>query len=605
MVTKFFDSSIASTPEQALDFISNVLASSTEYSIIGKSLDGGIVLWNEGARRIYGYEPDEVIGAHASILHAPEDAKSGLPRIMLNAALRDGKWEGKVKRRRKNGESFIARVVVTPRRDGGGRAIGFLLISKDISDEIRLAKLEREVAKRKWAEKALLDAERRFRRMADSAPVLIWVSEADKLCTWFNQQWLAFTGRTMDEAAGYGWIESVHPEDASRCLDAYSAAFDAREEFQMDYRLRRYDGVWRWVAGHGVPSFAIDAAFLGYIGTCVDIADRKSAEERLAESRQRMLGIIESARDAIISVDREQRIVLFNGAAEQMFERSSAEMLGEPIDRLIPERFRVIHREHIGKFAQTGVTGRVMGGLSALSALRGDGSEFPIEASISQGKVGDQTLFTVILRDITERKRHEERRETLVGELNHRVKNTLAVVLSLAAQTLATATGLDAFEQAFMDRIQALARAHDLLTRADWTGASLEDVAHYALSPFGMERFEIGGPDVMLAPSSAVTLTLAFNELATNATKYGALSAPAGRVALTWREQAQIIELLWRESGGPPVAAPTRLGFGSRLIEQVISFEFGGESELAYAPEGATCRMRLPLNSRGRVGSPA
>ncbi len=290
MVTKFFDSSIASTPEQALDFISNVLASSTEYSIIGKSLDGGIVLWNEGARRIYGYEPDEVIGAHASILHAPEDAKSGLPRTMLNAALRDGKWEGKVKRRRKNGKSFIARVVVTPRRDGGGRAIGFLLISKDISDEIRLAKLEREVAKRKWAEKALLDAERRFRRMADSAPVLIWVSEADKLCTWFNQQWLAFTGRTMDEAAGYGWIESVHPEDASRCLDAYSAAFDAREEFQMDYRLRRYDGVWRWVAGHGVPSFAIDAAFLGYIGTCVDIADRKSAEERLAESRQRMSG---------------------------------------------------------------------------------------------------------------------------------------------------------------------------------------------------------------------------------------------------------------------------------------------------------------------------
>jgi PAS domain S-box-containing protein len=603
MVTKLFDSSIVSTPEQALDFISNVLASSTEYSIIGKSLNGGIVLWNEGARRIYGYEAAEVVGVDASILHAPDDVKSGLPGAMLNSALRDGKWEGKVKRRRKNGKSFIARVVVTPRRDGGGRAIGFLLISKDISDEIRLAKLEREVANSEWAKKSLLDAEQRFRRMADSAPVLLWLCGADKLCTWFNQQWLAFTGRTMEAAAGNGWIDSIHPEDLARCLDIYSTAFDAREEFQMDFRLRRHDGEWRWVAGHGVPSFAIDGAFLGYIGTCVDITDRKAAEDHLAQSRKCMRDIIESAREAIISIDAAQRIVFFNGAAEQTFQRSSAEMLGQPLDRLIPERFQAIHRKQIGRFARKGVTSRIMGDLAALSALRGDGSEFPIEASISQGKVGDQALFTVILRDVTDRQDYVKRRETLVGELNHRVKNTLAVVLSLANQTLATATGFDAFEQAFVDRIQALARAHDLLTRADWLGASLEHVAHHALLPFGMERFEIGGPEVMLAPSSAVTLTLAFNELATNATKYGALSEPEGRITLTWREHAQAIEVLWRESGGPPVVPPTRLGFGSTLIEQVIAYEFGGESEVAYAPEGAICRMRLPLNSQGEVGS--
>ncbi len=106
----------------------------------------------------------------------------------------------------------------------------------------------------------------------------------------------------------------------------------------------------------------------------------------------------------------------------------------------------------------------------------------------------------------------------------------------------------------------------------------------------------------MLAPGAAVTLTLAFDELATNATKYGALSEPAGRVALSWCEQAQAIELLWRESGGPPVMPPARLGFGSRLIEQVIAYEFDGESELVYETEGATCRMRLPLKSNGRVG---
>src|SRR5437899_9374615 len=139
MSAKLFDSSIVGTGEQALAFIRNILESSTEYSIIGKDLDGKILLWNEGARRLYGYEPEEVVGkANSSILHAPQDVASGKPRELLDAALRDGKWEGTIHRRRKNGQQFTARVVITPRLDSSRRAIGFLLISKDISDEIRL-----------------------------------------------------------------------------------------------------------------------------------------------------------------------------------------------------------------------------------------------------------------------------------------------------------------------------------------------------------------------------------------------------------------------------------------------------------------------------------
>ena len=137
--TKLFDNAIVGNAQEAVDFIANILESSTEYSIIGKDLEGKILLWNEGARRLYGYEPEEVVGkANSSILHAPEDVAAGKPRELLDAALRDGKWEGTIRRLRKNGQQFTARVVITPRLDSSRKAIGFLLISKDISDEIRL-----------------------------------------------------------------------------------------------------------------------------------------------------------------------------------------------------------------------------------------------------------------------------------------------------------------------------------------------------------------------------------------------------------------------------------------------------------------------------------
>jgi PAS domain S-box-containing protein len=137
--TNLFDSAIVGNAQEAVDFITNILQASTEYSIIGKGLDGTILLWNEGARRLYGYEPDEVVGrANSSILHINEDVESGLAKRITASALEDGKWEGTLKRRRKNGEHFTARVVITPRRDTLGRAVGFLLISKDISGEIKL-----------------------------------------------------------------------------------------------------------------------------------------------------------------------------------------------------------------------------------------------------------------------------------------------------------------------------------------------------------------------------------------------------------------------------------------------------------------------------------
>ena len=134
------------------------------------------------------------------------------------------------------------------------------------------------------AESVASESEERFRIMADSAPVMIWMAGTDKLCDWFNQEWLDFSGRTLEEETGYGWAEGIHPDDRERSLEVYATSFDARREFSMEYRLRRRDGEYRWLLDHGVPRFGRDGGFAGYIGTCIDITDRRGAEEELRRS---------------------------------------------------------------------------------------------------------------------------------------------------------------------------------------------------------------------------------------------------------------------------------------------------------------------------------
>lgn len=138
----------------------------------------------------------------------------------------------------------------------------------------------RDISDRKHAEQALRESEARFRQLTDSAPMLVWMSGTDKLCHYFNQSWLKFTGRTIEQETGHGWVEGVHPEDYDRCLQIYSDSFDQRIPFEMDYRLKRFDGEYRWIYDTGVPRFTPDGEFLGYIGSCVDVHDRKMAEQQ-------------------------------------------------------------------------------------------------------------------------------------------------------------------------------------------------------------------------------------------------------------------------------------------------------------------------------------
>jgi PAS domain S-box-containing protein len=189
-------------------------------------------------------------------------------------------------------------------------------------------------------------------------------------------------------------------------------------------------------------------------------------------------------------------------------------------------------------------------------------------------------------RDLTERKQAEELQRLLLYELDHRVKNTLATIQAISAQTMRTARDLPSARLALDQRIRSMAQAHDLLTSRSWTVANLTDVVRRALQVFSPTQVNVSGSDIEVSPKHALALSMALHELATNATKYGGLSRPDGRVHVQWDVRERMLHLDWQESGGPPVAPPTRKGFGSRLLEEIIARDLGGEAMLKYEISG-------------------
>lgn len=332
------------------------------------------------------------------------------------------------------------------------------------------------------------------------------------------------------------------------------------------------------------------------LGTVIlrDITERRAAESALLESRQRMEAIVDSAMDALITIDEQHRILVFNPAAERMLDVSAADAIGTSIDRFVPERFRAGHGRHIDRFKEMGATNRRMGALGAVSALRASGEEFPVEASISHVRVGGSRLATVILRDITERRANEEARELLAREVDHRAKNALAVVQGVVSLTRAATK--EEFIEAVRGRISALGRAHSLLAQNSWQGGDLGQIVADETQGYGRPGQVIAtGPSIALKPGAVQPLGLLIHELSTNAVKYGALSTDAGRIEVAWSvSDAGEMTVRWEESGGPTVLGPGEAGFGSTLIREVATRQLGGSLDVAWPASGLRVGITLP-----------
>ena len=307
--------------------------------------------------------------------------------------------------------------------------------------------------------------------------------------------------------------------------------------------------------------------------------------------------------DGIVSTDENGHILLFNRAAEDMFGYSRDEVIGRPVENLMPERFRVTHRQEVGAYASsTSGRARLMGQRREVVGRRRSGMEFPLEATLTRQVIAGRMVFTVVVRDVTDRHVLEEERRLLAAELAHRMKNNLAVVTSIISLTARGKESVQEYQRALQGRLGAIARANESLVQGARSGTALLDLVAAELTPFSDPKsgnVALDGPHVVIPSALALTLALVIHELATNAVKYGALSVAEGRLDVVWALASGDDQLVldWRETGGPEVSAPGKRGFGMELIERSIARSVGGDVRLDFPPEGLRCRISVPLSS--------
>ena len=452
---------------------------------------------------------------------------------------------------------------------------------------------------------ALLRSEDRLHAIVESAVdyAIITADFQDRITGW-NSGATRLLGWEEADVLGRPCKLIFTPEDCVAGVPEAEMLTALNEGRAIDERWHvRRDGTRFWAMGELLPLH--DGELLGYLKILRDCTEQRRAAEALRESEQRYRLIVESARDyAIFTTDLQGRITSWNRGAREVLGWDESEALGRPHSILYtPE-------DHLAGVPEADMAEGLAEGHAQHDRwhLRADGSRIWGTEVMTPLRDGDGEIhgYLKILRDRTEQK-HEEEQRLLLAELNHRAKNTLAIVQYLVSQTATGAATPGELREALQARLDALASAHDLLTREAWRGAGLADVVNATLAPYDarVKRIEVSGPEVRLTPNAALVLNMALNELATNAAKYGALSTAQGALDVAWfldrpgdTVEGGALDLRWRERGGPAVTPPPQRGFGSRLIEDGVSYQLGGQVELRFPAEGVECRFRLPVTSK-------
>ncbi len=469
------------------------------------------------------------------------------------------------------------------------------------------ASIAEDITAQVQSDAAIAESEERYRALFASAPMAIFVCDRNAVIQDYNNHAVALWGREpvrgVEQHCGSIklWLPNgtLLPHAQSPLGEVLRTGFPAHN---VEVFIERPGGSRLPVLVNFAPLKNTEGEVTGAITSFVDITERKRAEAALREGDERFRALIDISAQIVWTASAEGAVVedspswrTFTG---QTFEQSRD--FGwldaiEPDDR---EKVSEAWRDAVARIAPIEIDYR-------LRHVSGEWRWTTARATPVFAADGSLKMYVGMNIDITERKRAELRQQLLMDELNHRVKNTLATVQSIAAQLLKGTPDVE-LRETFDGRLVALSRTHDLLMHDSWESASLRDLLLQEFEPYWSgedARFVVEGPSLRLNPKAALTLGMAFHELTTNAAKYGALSKPTGQVRVTWEvlraSEPSALRLKWIETGGPPVKKREHKGFGSTLIERGVSLELEGEVQVEFDPSGLICTMEVPLAAAG------
>jgi PAS domain S-box-containing protein len=553
-----------------------------DYAVYMLDAHGVVTSWNSGAERITGYGALDIIGKHFSRFFTVEDQTNRVPEKILAKARAAGRYETEGWRVRKDGSRFWVNAIVTPVRGEQGDLIGFAEITRDVTERVEAAD-------------ALLQSERRFRLLVESViDYAIYMLDEDGVVTSWNSGAERIKGYRSVDIIGKNFSRFFTAEDqANRVPGKILAEARAAGRYETEGWRVRKDGSRFWASV--IIDVIRDRAgeFKGFAKVTRDVTERMGAEAAIRDRESRMRAIVNTVLDGIITIDDKGSIENFNPAAARIFGHSPEEVADRNVKILMPEPFRGEHDTYLKNYLDTG-RAKVIGIGREVTGLRKNGSTFPMELAVSEISVAGRRMFIGVVHDITKRK-------MLMAELDHRVKNVLERVAGVAASTREASNSIDEFFRSFSGRIQSLAAAHELLSKSGWGGVGLRSLVRSQLAAYATDsNLTITGTDVMLGAAEAQGLAAVLHELVTNAAKYGALSNSDGRVSVSWDcksngDTLASLALVWQERGGPPVVANVAPGYGTSLICDLIPHELGGTVDLVFAPDGATCKIKIPI----------
>ena len=424
------------------------------------------------------------------------------------------------------------------------------------------------------------------------APCGIAVTDPDGRLLFINDTLAGWSRRSVQEAVGTLSLRHLLTRPARLYLETHIAPMMRLQGFVREISCHvdtlGEDPIPVLLSGVARRGIGDQIERIDY--TIFDARERHSYEEALRSARaeaEELAAIVRASPDAILRIDSQGIIKSWNAAAESLFGLPSATVVGKRIGDAVPlPEFHIWIAIAVGK--EAGAAHEVR------EATHADGRDLEITlARIGTDNSPPAADYTVMVRDITLRKQAERHRETVLQEMNHRIKNTLSVVGGIARQTLPADAA-----RGFMKRIRSLSQAHDALAATGTSTIDLRQLLEFvAIQAGGPTRLAFGGPPVELPSRYATSLSMVFHEMVTNAMKYGALSASGGSVSIEYKLVAGALWLDWLESGGPPVSQPPREGFGTRLIKILLTSDLQAETHFDYRPSGLLMSMRLPLGS--------